>query len=225
MNTPKTTASDDEMLSALADNALSAEEVRQLCARLGAAPRGSRHDAARRLERHALLGELMRAEADSPLFVEMAQRRASRDLVGTVMQQIATETVPAQSPHPVAVQSKNTNPWNGWLAGWRAPAFSMALAAGVAGVMLVVVQDAGVNPDEPVITAERVAPSGNAHQAAVLDLTEPTVSGTSRVAEANTALDTDTLPDAYLLQHLANAEGGPMRTLSSNVRLASYERP
>ena len=223
MNTTITTSNDDEMLSALADNALSAEEVRQLCARLGAAPRGPRHDAARRLERHALLGELMRAEADSPLFVEMAQRRASRDLVGAVMQKIATETVPAQSSHSVAVQSKNTNPWSGWLAGWRAPAFSMALAAGVAGVMLVVVQDAGVNPDAPVINAQNNAPVLNAQQAALPDLTVAATSSAPPLAELEATADT--LPDAYLLQHLTYAEGGPVRNLSSNVRLASYERP
>jgi negative regulator of sigma E activity len=232
MNTPMTTANDDELLSAFADDALSESEVRQVLSRLRTASRGTQHDAARRLERYALLGELMRAEADSPLFAVAAQSRATcdtrrdapRDVVGSVMQQIATETAQAQPSRPVSVAHKPSL-WGDWLQGWRAPALSMALAASVAGVMLVVVQDAGVSPDEPVITAERVAPVRNAHQAAVLDLTEPTVSGTSRLAEANTALDTDALPDAYLLQHLANAEGGPMRTLSSNVRLASYERP
>lgn len=222
MNTPKTIANDDEMLSALADDSLSTDEVRQLLSRLRSAPRGTQHDAARRLERYALLGELMRAEVDSPLFAEMAQRRASRDLVGAVMQQIATETVSAQPSHPVTVQSKS-NRWSGWLAGWRAPAFSMALAASVAGVMLVVVQDAGVNPAMPVIKAENNAPVLSAQRAALPDLTETVASSTPPLAELEATADA--LPDAYLLQHLAHAEGGPMRNLSSNVRLASYERP
>jgi len=228
MNTPMTTANDDELLSAFADDALSESEVRQVLSRLRTAPRGTQHDAARRLERYALLGELMRAEADSPLFAVAAQARAEpdarRDLVGSVMQQIATEAAQAQPPQPVSVAHKPSL-WSDWLQGWRAPALSMALAASVAGVMLVVVQDAGVNPDEPVMSADNAAPVGNASRAAVPDLTEPTVRSTNRLAEADIASDADTLPDAYLLQHLANAEGGPMRTLSSNVRLASYERP
>ncbi|OYY74926.1 MAG: hypothetical protein B7Y40_02960 [Gammaproteobacteria bacterium 28-57-27] len=228
MNTPMTTANDDELLSAFADDALSEGEVRQVLSRLRTAPRGTQHDAARRLERYALLGELMRAEADSPLFAVAAQSRATRDtprdVVGTVMQQIATEAAQAQAPQPVSVTHKPSR-WNDWLQGWRAPALSMALAASVAGVMLVVVQDAGVSPDEPVISADNAAPLGSEYRAAVPDLTEPTVRSTNRLAEADTVSDADALPDAYLLQHLANAEGGPMRTLSSNVRLASYERP
>ncbi|MDD2893827.1 MAG: hypothetical protein PHF20_07830 [Halothiobacillaceae bacterium] len=228
MNTPMTTANDDELLSAFADDALSASEVQQVLSRLRTAPRGTQHAAARRLERYALLGELMRAEADSPLFAVAAQPRAEldarRDLVGSVMQQIATQTAQAQPPQPVSVAHKPSF-WSDWLQGWRAPALSMALAASVAGVMLVVVQDAGVNPDEPVISADNAAPLGSEYRAAVPDLTEPTVRSTNRLAEANTLADMDALPDAYLLQHLANAEGGPIRTLSSNVRLASYERP
>jgi len=226
MNTPMTTASDDEMLSALADNALSADEVRQILSRLSAAPRGTQHNAARRLERYAMLGELMRAEAGSPLFAETAQRRAShgipRDLVGAVMQQIATETAQAQSSQPVSVAHKPSL-WGDWLQGWRAPALSMALAASVAGVMLVVVQDAGVNPGESMVSAESAAPLLSAQRSALPDLTETAASSASPLAELEAA--TDTLPDAYLLQHLTHAEGGPVRNLSSNVRLASYERP
>lgn len=228
MNTPMTTVNDDELLSALADDALSEGEVRQLLSRLRTAPRGTQHDTARRLERYALLGELMRAEVDSPLFTLAAQARAEpdarRDLVGSVMQQIATQTAQAQPLQPVSVAHKPSF-WSNWLQGWRAPALSMALAASVAGVMLVVVQDAGVNQGEPVISADNAAPVSSGHRAAVPDLTEPTLSGTNRLAEADTVFDADTVPDAYLLQHLANAEGGPIRTLSSNVRLASYERP
>jgi negative regulator of sigma E activity len=220
MNTSITKASDDERLSALADNALSADEVRQILSRLSAAPRGTQHNAARRLERYAMLGELMRAEADSSLFAEMAQRRASRDLAGVVMQQIATETAQLQSARPVAVKSSL---WGGWLAAWRAPAFSMALAASVAGVMLVVVQDAGVNPGESMVSAESAAPLLSAQRSALPDLTETAASSAPPLAELEAAADT--LPDAYLLQHLTHAEGGPVRNLSSNVRLASYERP
>lgn len=225
MNTPMATANDDEILSALADDALSEDEVRQMLSRLSAAPRGTQHDAARRLERYALLGELMRAEAGSPLFAEAAQRRASRDaprdLVGAVMQQIATETTQAQPPRSAPIKS-TSNPW-GWFAGWRAPAFSMALAASVAGVMLVVVQDAGVNPGESMVSAENATPLLSAQRSALPDLTEAVASSAPPLAELEAAADT--LPDAYLLQHLTHAEGGPMRNLSSNVRLASYERP
>ncbi len=226
MNTSITKASDDERLSALADNALSADEVRQILSRLSAAPRGTQHNAARRLERYAMLGELMRAEADSSLFAEMAQRRASRDLAGVVMQQIARETAQVQSARPVAVKPRadfKSSLWGGWLAAWRAPAFSMALAASVAGVMLVVVQDAGVNPGESMVSAESAAPLLSAQRSALPDLTETAASSAPPLAELEAAADT--LPDAYLLQHLTHAEGGPVRNLSSNVRLASYERP
>lgn len=222
MNTPMAMANDDEMLSALVDDALSESEVRQILSRLSAAPRGTQHDAARRLERYAKLGELMRAEADSPLFAEIAQRRASRDLVGAVMQKIATETVQAQPSHPFAVQSK-AKPWSGWFTTWRAPAFSLALAASVAGVMLVVVQDAGVDTDAPVISAQNNIHTLNERPAALPDLTETAASSAPPLAELEA--EADALPDTYLLQHLAHAEGGPMRNLSSNVRLASYERP
>ncbi len=222
MNTPITKVNDDEMLSALADDALSADEERQVLSRLNAAPRGTQHDAARRLERYALLGELMRAEVDSPLFAEMAQRRTSRDLAGSVMQQIATEAAQAQPSRPVAVQLK-ANSWSGWFTGWRAPAFSMALAASVAGVMLVVVQDAGIDPKAPAINAQNNATMLNEQPVAVPDLTVVATSNAPPLAEQDTAADV--LPDSYLLQHLAHAEGGPMRNLSSNVRLASYERP
>ncbi len=222
MNTPMTKANDDEMLSALADGALSADEVRQVMSRLGSAPRGTQHDAARRLERYAMLGELMRAEADSPLFAEMAQRPASRDLAGAVMRQITAEAAPVQSSRPLAAQA-TPNLWGGWLAGWRAPAFSMALAASIAGVMLVVVQDAGVDQGTPVIKAENNAPVLSVQRATLPDLTEAAANNALPLAELEAAADA--LPDAYLLQHLAHAEGGPMRNLSSNVRLASYERP
>jgi len=222
MNTPMTTANDDELLSALADDALSADEIRQVLSRLHAAPRGSQHDAARRLGRYALLGELMRAEADSPLLAEMAQRRTARDLAGSVMQQIATETAHAQSSRPVAVQLK-ANSWSGWFTGWRAPALSMALAASVAGVMLVVVQDAGIDPKAPVIHAQNNASMLQERPSAAPDLTVVATSNTPPLTELEAAADV--LPDSYLLQHLAHAEGGPMRNLSSNVRLASYERP
>ncbi|HES76675.1 MAG TPA: hypothetical protein ENO09_06680 [bacterium] len=222
MNTPKSTASDDEMLSALADGALSGDEVRKVFSRLNTAPRGAQHDAARRLERYALLGELMRAEADSPLFSALAQHHASgerpRDVVGAVMQHIATDTMPTQSTRSVPVAQK-PDFWHGWLEGWRAPAFSMALAASVAVVMLVVVQDAGVNVGEPVLSAQRTAPVLNVQRSALPDLTETAPSLATLEAPA------DALPDAYLLQHLAHAEGGAVRNLSSNVRLASYERP
>lgn len=222
MNTPITKANDDEMLSALADGALSADELRQVMSRLNSAPRGTQHAAARRLERYAMLGELMRTEVDSPLFAEMAQRRASRDLVGAVMQQIAADATPVQSSPPRAVQPK-PNFLSGWLVGWRAPALSMALAASIAGVMLVVVQDAGVAPGTPVINAENTSPILSAQRAALPDLTEAVTNSAPPLAELEAAADA--LPDAYLLQHLAHAEGGPMRNLSSNVRLASYERP
>lgn len=217
-NTPNIKAFDDEWLSALADGALSDVEVRQVLARLNAAPRGIQHEAAKRLERHALLGELMRAEADSPLFAQATQRWASRDVVGSVMQQIATETAHAQTAKSVPLASKPRF-WAGVLQGWRAPAFSMALAASVAGVMLVVVQDAGVVPQESNLNAQINAPVLSAQQAKLPDLTESAPSLAALEASA------DALPDAYLLQHLAHAEGGPMRNLSSNVRLASYERP
>lgn len=226
MNTPMTTANEDEILSALADDALSEDEVRQVLSRLRTAPRGTQHDAARRLERYALLGELMRAEADSPLFAVAAQRRTSRaaprDLVGAVMQQIATESAQTQPAQPVSVAHKPSL-WGDWLQGWRAPALSMALAASVAGVMLVVVQDAGVNPGESMLSAKSAAPLLNAQRPALPDLTETAASSAPPLAELEAAADT--LPDAYLLQHLTHAEGGPVRNLSSNVRLASYERP
>jgi negative regulator of sigma E activity len=193
-----------------------------MLSRLSSAPRGTQHAAARRLERYAMLGELMRAEADSPQFAEMAQRRASLDLAGAVMQQIATDTAQVQ-PHQSLVASSKPSLWAGWLEGWRAPAFSMVLAASVAGVMLVVVQDAGIAPGTPVIKAENNAPLLSAQRAALPDLTEAANSKVPALAELEAAADA--LPDAYLLQHLAHAEGGPVRNLSSNVRLASYERP
>lgn len=217
-NTNNIKAFDDEMLSALADGALSDIEVQQMLAHLNAAPRGIQHEAAKQLERYTLLGELMRAEADSPLFTQAAKRRASRDVVGSVMQQIAAETAQMPKASPQHTEPKPRF-WAGVLQGWRAPIFSMALAASVAGVMLVVVQDAGVVPQESNLSAQINAPVLKAQQAKLPDLTE---SAPSLAALEPSA---DALPDAYLLQHLAHAEGGPMRNLSSNVRLASYERP
>lgn len=228
-NMPNIKAFDDEMLSALADGALSDVEVRQVLARLNAAPRGIQHEAAKRLERHALLGELMRAEADSPLCAQAAKRRASRDVVGSVMQQIATETTQMQTANPLRAEPK-PDFWVGVLQGWRAPVFSLALAlaASVAGVMLLVVQDADVVPQKLELNAQVNSPMVNtpivnAQQSNLPDLTEPKPS--LAALESSLEPSADALPDAYLLQHLAHAEGGPMRNLASNVRLASYERP
>lgn len=222
-NTNNIKAFDDEMLSALADGALSDVEVQQMLARLNAAPRGMQHEAAKRLERHALLGELMRAEADSPLFTQAIKRQAPRDVVGSVMQQIATETAHMPKANPLRAEPK-PDFWVGVLQGWRAPVFSMALAASVAGVMLLVVQDADVAPQKLELNAQVNSPMVNtpivnAQQSNLPDLTEPKPSLAALESSA------DGLPDAYLLQHLAHAEGGPMRNLASNVRLASYERP
>ena len=221
-NMPNIKAFDDEMLSALADGALSDVEVRQMLARLNAAPRGIQHEAAKRLERHALLGELMRAEADSPLCAQAAKRRASRDVVGSVMQQIATETAHMPKANPLRAEPK-PDFWVGVLQGWRAPVFSLALAASVAGVMLLVVQDADVAPQKLELNAQVNSPMVNAQQSNLPDLTEPKPS--LAALESSLEPSADALPDAYLLQHLAHAEGGPMRNLASNVRLASYERP
>ena len=226
-NMPNIKAFDDEMLSALADGALSDVEVRQVLARLNAAPRGIQHEAAKRLERHALLGELMRAEADSPLFAQAAKRQASRDVVGSVMQQIATETAHMPKSNPLRAEPK-PDFWVGVLQGWRAPVFSLALAVSVVGVMLLVVQDADVAPQKLELNAQVNSPMVNtpivnAQQSNLPDLTEPKPSLAALESSLEPSLDA--LPDAYLLQHLAHAEGGPMRNLASNVRLASYERP
>ncbi len=221
MNTTTDSVRDAERLSALADDALSNDELRQMLAQMR--ERGIQHRAARQLERYALLGELMRAEADSPLFVQAAQR-APRDVVGSVMQQIASEDaqVARAAPRKIAESELTPGFFGGVLAGWRAPVLSMALAASVAGVMLVMTPDTGVEQSVPALTAQS-APAGvkpEANQAQ--DLTVPS-SAVETLAELEA--DADNIPDPYLLQHLAHAEGGPMRTLSSNVRLASYERP
>ena len=218
------TVSDDEVLSALADDALSHEGLQQLMAQMR--ERGAQHTAARRLERYALLGELMRAEAGSPLFVQ-AQRYRQRDVVGSVMQQIASESAygGAECAHPTPKSMRAPGLLGGLLAGWRAPALSMALAASVAGAILVLLPDGGVQHGDPLLTAQKAEPST---VAAVMTPSAPedlTVSVPLNVSLAELEANADTMPDPYLLQHLTHAEGGPMRTLSSNVRLASYERP
>ncbi len=218
------TLSDDEVLSALADDALSHEGLQQLMSQMR--ERGAQHTAARRLERYALLGELMRAEADSPLFLQ-AQRYRQRDVVGAAMQQIASESAHGgvervrSAPRPMRAPGL----LGGLLAGWRAPALSTALAASVAGALWVMLPDGGVPHGDAVLTAQKAAPM------AVTTATVPnapedlTVPAPLNVSLAELEASADTMPDPYLLQHLTYAEGGPMRTLSSNVRLASYERP
>lgn len=223
----------NEALSALVDDALGADEAQQLLARLHAAPDTAQRDAAQRLERFALLGEMMRADTVSPWMMRSVQR----DVVAEVMQQIRVDALQPNAAMPEKVAPVSI--WLGdWMSGWRAPAFSMALAASVAGVMLLVVQpESPVEPGQNVLTAqvkqqaeERVKVAASA---GFVSRSTPVLAETPTAPESLAALESaaesdvmpDMMPDTYLLQHLTHAEGGPMRNLSSNVRLASYERP
>jgi negative regulator of sigma E activity len=228
----------NEALSALVDDALGTDEAQQLLERLHGAPDTAQREASQRLQRYALLGEMMRADATSPWMTRCVQR----DVVAEVMQQIRVDALQpnAELPDPVmAVKVAPVSTWLGdWTSGWRAPAFSMALAASVAGVMLLVVQpESPVDSGRNVLTAQtkdgtkeraeekviKAAPAGLVARSAPALAETP--AAPESLAALESAAEADVMPDTYLLQHLTHAAGGPMRNLSSNVRLASYERP
>ncbi|MEW5838009.1 MAG: hypothetical protein AB1717_04165 [Pseudomonadota bacterium] len=227
----KTNVLDEELLSALLDGDLSRDEMHRL--REQTRDRGAQHVAARKLERYAMLGEMLRAGEDSPLLMSGA-RRETRDVVGAVMQQIASETA---RDLPEARPSAPKSAWRpggaveglgGLLLGWRAPALSMALAAGVAVVMLVMQPSAFVDRDATALSAQNGSNMAQGRQAVVQSAPIPALAVSAPAGSAGLAeleAEADAMPDPYLLQHLTHADGGPMRTLSSNVRLASYERP
>jgi hypothetical protein len=227
----------NEALSALADNALGADELQQLLERLHAEPNTLHREAvqrevAQRLERYALLGELMRADAESPLMA----RNARRDVVTDVMQRVRADALQPELDMP---QQVVTTPekvlfmgsrLGGWMSGWRAPALSMALAASIAGVMLLVVKPESPIGQQPGVLTAQVDEAAAARLVAQTSPkqveTEAQAAPESLAAlESAADADVDAVPDAYLLQHLTHTAGGPMRTLSSNMRLASYERP
>lgn len=202
-----------EQISALLDNELSAQELRHFLAHHTA--RGEQHAAQRTLQRYARLSALMRDDADAALI------QSSRDVVSSVMQRIASEPMPRDTASQAAQAPAPRNPgWGHVLAGWRAPALSMALAASIAAAFLVFNPQPAVTPNAGVLTAQHgttqpvTSPASNA---------SPTTAPAVTLAELESA--GDAMPDPYLLHHLTQAEGGPMRSLSSNVRLASYERP
>lgn len=151
-----------------------------------------------RMARYSLIGMAMRGEIEEI---------PTRDLTAGIMARIrAEDAVPRKRLAGLAALRD-------WVDNWRVPAFGMALAATVAGVAVLVIQPGQETPD-----AQFVVLSTPATQQAAVEAPRP---ATVQVA----AQDTDGMPDPYLVQHLTYAEGGPMNSMASNVRLVAYERP
>ncbi|MDM7322448.1 MAG: sigma-E factor negative regulatory protein [Gammaproteobacteria bacterium] len=127
----------------------------------------------------------------------------SRDMTASIMASIRAQQV-APVPRATVLDTLRD-----WLGTWRLPAFGMALAATVAGIAVLVIHPAQQNPDDSFVV-----------------LTSPQVSGVQVAAkDTQKVQEMDALPDPYLVQHLTHAEGGPMTSMASNVRLVAYERP
>ncbi|MGC8854428.1 MAG: sigma-E factor negative regulatory protein [Halothiobacillaceae bacterium] len=126
----------------------------------------------------------------------------SRDMTARIMASIRAEQMPVR-------RATVLDTLRDWLGTWRLPAFGMALAATVAGIAVLVTHPAQQNPDDSFVV-----------------LTTPQVSGVQIAAkDMQDVQGTDAMPDPYLVQHLTYAEGGPMTSMASNVRLVAYERP
>ena len=100
--------------------------------------------------------------------------------------------------------------------------WSVGLAASVAAVMLLLTPDVGLEPTAPTLSAQHTPALRSTESLAPQDLS---VAGAAGSSLAELEASAGSVPDPYLIQHLTHADAGPMRTLSSNVRLASYERP
>ncbi|HET19842.1 MAG TPA: hypothetical protein ENO16_04465 [Chromatiales bacterium] len=151
-----------------------------------------------RMGRYSLIGMAMRGE-----FEEIP----TRDMTAGIMARIRAEDAVPRKRLPALGALRD------WLDNWRVPAFGMALAATVAGVAVLVIQPVQDTPDARFV----VLGTPQAQQASV----EAPRPAAVQVA----AQDADGMPDPYLVQHLTYAEGGPMNSMSSNVRLVAYERP
>ncbi|MEW6691827.1 MAG: sigma-E factor negative regulatory protein [Pseudomonadota bacterium] len=127
----------------------------------------------------------------------------SRDMTARIMASIRAEQVAPVRRVTVLDTLRD------WLGTWRLPAFGMALAATVAGIAVLVIHPAQQNPDDSFVVL--TAPQVSSVQVAAKDTQE--------------VQETDAMPDPYLVQHLTYAEGGPMTSMASNVRLVAYERP
>lgn len=127
----------------------------------------------------------------------------ARDMTARIMARIR-----AEQPVPVR-RATALDTLRDWLGSWRLPAFGMALAATVAGIAVLVIHPARQGPDDSFVV-----------------LTAPQVLSVQVAAkDAQDARETEAMPDPYLVQHLTYAEGGPMTSMASNVRLVAYERP
>jgi negative regulator of sigma E activity len=127
----------------------------------------------------------------------------SRDMTARIMASIRAEQI-APARRVTLLDTLREG-----LGTWRLPALGLALAATVAGIAVLVIPPAQQSPDESFVV-----------------LTAPQVSSVQVVAkEAQVARETEAMPDPYLVQHLTYAEGGPMTSMASNVRLVAYERP
>lgn len=221
MNKPST----EEAVSAMLDDALSRHEVDQLLEQLRHDPRESE-----RMGRYGLIGMAMRGE-----LVEVP----SGDMAASIMASIRAELVApdrfVRNESGVAPQGQGRrvpglDALQDWLGTWRLPAFSMALAATVAGVAVLVIQPAQQSPDDSfvVLTTPQVPNVQVAAQDVAASI--PGFRPSGDAAHPNAALygdvqDADAMPDPYLVQHLTYAEGGPMTSMASSVRLVAYERP
>jgi negative regulator of sigma E activity len=157
-----------------------------------------RHDpqGSERMGRYSLIGMAMRGElVEAP----------SRDMTARIMASIRAEQM-APARRVTLLDTLREG-----LRTWRIPALGLALAATVAGVAVLVIQPAQQNPDGSFVVLS--APQGPQHTVQVA------------AKGAQEAQEADVMPDPYLVQHLTYAEGGPMTSMASNIRLVAYERP